>query len=118
VLLPVHHSDNCERPVRNAPSNEDEVQRMGRYDAKTFGLDLPDGWDDKSVVAFAAPHKPGARATSTFVITRKAPEPGETLKTFAGRHLAALAQTLRKFALRENREFSTKSGSFPQYEFT
>jgi hypothetical protein len=76
-----------------------------RFENKEVGFDLPRDWDDRSVVAFAAPEREGAAVAANVVMTRDALGAGETLGAYADRQLVELAQRLDGFELRARREF-------------
>ena len=77
---------------------------MARYEQTDWFFEAPDGWYDRTVVAFVAPSRPGKRTPSTFVVTHEVLRPDENLSTFATRQLAQLAKGLEDFELLETRD--------------
>jgi hypothetical protein len=70
-----------------------------RYEDKDIAIEVPDHWDDRSVIAFAAPMDDKTPIMPNVVITRENPKPGEDLDTYANRQLVQNARTLNKFKL-------------------
>jgi hypothetical protein len=73
-----------------------------RYDGKDLAFDLPRDWEDKTVVAFAAPTKTGV--APNVVVTRDALGDGETLAAYADRQLVELAKRLDGFDLHHKKD--------------
>lgn len=72
---------------------------MPRYEQRDVSFDVPRHWDDKTLVAYAAPKRPGESSSASLVMTRDAMRNGETLKQYAERQLADLAQRMDAFEL-------------------
>jgi hypothetical protein len=72
---------------------------MPRHDQKDVSFDVPRHWEDKTLVAFAAPARPGQRSTASLVMTRDALLDREDLREYGDRQLAELAQKLDGFEL-------------------
>src|SRR5262245_10231868 len=81
---------------------------MARYEHPEVCFDVPGEWTDRTVVAFAAPVKPGQATASNIVMTRDQLAPSETLRSYADKQLAELARRLDGFKLgyREERTVS------------
>lgn len=78
---------------------------MGTYHHKGMSFEVPEGWVDRTVLAFAAP--PGsapAEYLPNVVMTREALAPGDTLRTHADRTLLDMAKQLKDFDILESRE--------------
>ena len=69
---------------------------MPIYVTNEAQLDIPDGWEDQSVVAFAAP---GGLPRIGLIITKQPLQAGETGAQALDRHLRTSAQKLRRFHL-------------------
>ena len=91
---------------------------MGLYEGRDLSVDMPEGWTDRTVIAFSPPAKKNGKSGPSFVVTRDAMPAGESLKTFASKQLTEMAKGLRNFNLRETREVAFVGGSAPQFEFT
>ena len=74
---------------------------MGRYEQKDLFFEAPDGWHDRTVVAFVAPARPGRKTPSTLVVTRELLGPSENLQTYATRQLGLLGRAFNEFELLE-----------------
>jgi hypothetical protein len=70
-----------------------------RYEDKDIALDVPDHWDDRSVIAFSAPPDEKKQLVPNVVITREKPNAGEDLDAYANRQLVQNAKTVNKFKL-------------------
>jgi hypothetical protein len=97
----------------------DTVQHaLPTYDGKDLTFEIPEGWADRSVLAFAPAPKPKKAASPSFVVTREPIEEGETLRTFAARQLSHMATGLKEFKLRHNRDVDVSGAPAVQYEFS
>jgi hypothetical protein len=78
---------------------------MPRYQDETLQFDLPRDWQDRTIVAYAAPPRPGQERTANLVMTREGLSETETLASYVDRHLAQLGERLDGFELvaRESR---------------
>ena len=85
-----------------------------RYSDATIQFDVPDHWQDKTIIGFSAPRTSSKLPTDAIVVTREKPEPGDTLATYANRQLVAHARTLSGFTLLGNRP--TTLGGQPAFE--
>lgn len=73
---------------------------MPIYVTNEAQLDIPEGWDDQSIVAFVAP---GQLPRIGVVITKQALQPGETPEAAVDLHLAQSARRLRRYELIERK---------------
>ncbi|XYI02063.1 DcrB-related protein [Sorangium sp. So ce1128] len=76
-----------------------EPETMPRYENSEVSFDVPRDWEDRSVVAFAAPPEPGQAAAASVVMTRDRLAAGEDLRRYADRQLLELAKRLEGFQL-------------------
>jgi hypothetical protein len=78
---------------------------MPRYQDDTLQFDVPRDWQDRTIVAFAAPAQPDQDRTSNLVMTREPLGETENLASYAERHLLGLSERLDGFELvgRESR---------------
>lgn len=83
---------------------------MPRHEDRDLSFDVPRHWDDKTIVAYAAPPAPGQAIAANLVLTRDALREGETLAGYADRQLTELAKRLDGFEL-EGREDSQLGGA-------
>lgn len=72
---------------------------MSRYDSRDVTFDVPRHWDDKTLVAFSAPARPGQATAPNLVMTRDTLGPGDTLVDYAERQLSEMAKRLQEFEL-------------------
>lgn len=77
---------------------------MPRYEHADISFDYPRDWEDRSVVAFAAPVEPDKTATNV-VLTRDKLAEGENVKGYADRQIVEMSKKLDAFALIERRDF-------------
>ena len=77
---------------------------MARQLHKALSFDIPEGWEDRTLTAFAAPVRPGKTAQPNVVITQEALPGGQSLRTYATRQLTTLAKGLPEFELEETRD--------------
>lgn len=77
---------------------------MERIETRDLTFAPPSGWTDRSVVAFAAPAKPGRATTSNVVLTRDALPAGRSLRDHTDQQIVELAKRLAHFELRQRRE--------------
>jgi hypothetical protein len=86
-----------------------------RSDEVTF--EAPEGWEDKTIVAFAGPAKPGKFAPNV-VMTKDKLKPGESLRSYADRQIMELARRLDGFDLIESGERTVAGVSALEYRFS
>ena len=72
---------------------------MPRYEQRDVSFDVPRHWDDKTLVAFAAPAQPGQALAPNLVMTRDHLGEADTLHSYADRQLAELAGRVEGFEL-------------------
>jgi len=82
---------------------------MPRHDQSDVSFDVPRHWEDKTLIAYAAPAREGQATAANVVMTRDVRDPEETLADYADRQLAELAKRLEGFEL-VRREASTLGG--------
>ena len=82
---------------------------MPRHEQADVSFDVPRHWDDKTLVAYAAPPQPGQATTANLVMTRDTLLDREMLGDYADRQLAELALRLDDFEL-DRREQLTLGG--------
>jgi hypothetical protein len=72
---------------------------MAIYASPDLQFAYPPDWQDRSVVAFAAPPDPSWKLIPNFVVTRDVAADGETIFAYADRQLVMMAQQLNGFSL-------------------
>jgi hypothetical protein len=72
---------------------------MPRHEDRDITFDVPRHWDDKTIVAYAAPPAPGQAIAANLVMTRDTLRDGESLAGYADRQLTELAKRLDGFEL-------------------
>jgi hypothetical protein len=72
---------------------------MPRHEQRDISFDVPRHWDDKTIVAYAAPPQAGQAIAANLVMTRDALKDGENLAQYADRQLAELAKRVDAFEL-------------------
>ena len=77
---------------------------MPQHKHTNVSFETPDGWQDRSVVAYTCPKKSNKVHASNLVMTRDVLAPGETLRRFTARQISDLAKELPGFELLEQRE--------------
>jgi hypothetical protein len=79
---------------------------MPRHEEKDVSFDVPRHWDDKSIVAFAAPPQAGQAVAGNLVMTRDTLGERETLGDYADRQLTELTRRLDGFELHRREELT------------
>src|SRR5438045_496355 len=64
--------------------------RVPRHQLGDVSIEVPRHWEDKTIVAFAAPARPGQTTSASFVMTRDSLGDADTLASYADRQLAEL----------------------------
>ena len=82
---------------------------MSRYENRDVTFDVPRHWEDRTMVAFAAPPRPGQTTAPNLVMTRDTLANDETITSYADKQLAELSRRLEGFEL-VGREEKTLSG--------
>jgi hypothetical protein len=77
---------------------------MSRHESRDVSFDVPRHWEDRTMVAFAAPPRQGQGTAPNFVMTRDVLAGDDTLAGYADRQLAELSKRLTNFELVERRE--------------
>jgi hypothetical protein len=83
---------------------------MPRHEQKEISFDVPRHWEERTIVAFAAPKEPAQAVAANLVMTEDRLRDGETLGDYADRQLAELVKRLDAFEL-VRRETSTLGGA-------
>ena len=77
---------------------------MTRFDNRDVAFDVPDGWEDMTVVAFHAPQAPGSVFATNVTLSRVERKPTATLPIYATQQIANLSSTLPNFELVSQRD--------------
>jgi len=77
---------------------------MSRYESRDVTFDVPRHWEDRTMVAFAAPPRPGQTTAPNVVMTRDQLAPEDTLASYADKQLAELSKRLERFVLIDKKE--------------
>src|SRR5690242_16829968 len=77
---------------------------MPRHQQGNVSFEVPRHWEDRTIVAFAAPSRPGQSTAASFVMTRDSLQDSDTLASYADRQLAELSKRVDGFELVEKRE--------------
>jgi hypothetical protein len=75
------------------------------YQHSDISFQVPDGWRDKSITAFAAPLEAGQTLASNAVMTRDVLPRDKTVAQYADGQLVELSKRLEGFDLRKRTEF-------------
>lgn len=73
-----------------------------KFIANGFATELPEDWEDRTMITLVAPFVPGAFA-SNVVITRHLVAPTDSIEDFARRQLELLKSSLPNFQLLDSR---------------
>lgn len=82
---------------------------MPRYQDASLQFDVPRDWEDRTIVVFSAPARPGQERTTNIVVTREALDAGDSLEDYASHQLDLLSDRMDDFELLE-RESRTIGG--------
>ena len=77
---------------------------MPRFEDETIKFDVPRDWLDRTIVAYAAPLRPGQERTANLVMTRQELREDDTFDTFVDRHLDQLAERMHEFEVVESED--------------
>ncbi len=77
---------------------------MPRHQQGNVSIEVPRHWEDKTIVAFAAPSRPGQTTSASFVMTRDTLADADTLSSYSDRQLAELSQRVDGFELVDKKE--------------
>jgi hypothetical protein len=87
---------------------------MATHEQKDLVFEVPDGWEDRTIVAYSAPGNADETNPPNVVVTREKLPPGGSLRRYVNRQLGILARRLDDFELQEQRELNL--GGLPAYE--
>ena len=90
---------------------------MAGFRNEQVAFEAPEGWEDKTIVAFAAPVSPG-KFSPNIVMTKDVLKPGETLRSYADRQIMELARRLEGFDLVESGDRVVGGLTALEYRFT
>ncbi|WP_437647137.1 DcrB-related protein [Sorangium sp. So ce362] len=79
---------------------------MPRVENTDVSFDVPRDWEDRSVVAFSAPAKPGQGMAANLVMTRDTLAAGEDIRRYGDRQLVEIARRLDGFQLHARQEIT------------
>jgi hypothetical protein len=91
---------------------------MPRYQNADLNFEVPADWQDRTIVAFAAPAKPGRALAPNLVLTRDPAGDKESVASYADRQLVEFAKRLEDFDLRDRRERTLGGLPAVEFEFT
>jgi hypothetical protein len=77
---------------------------MTQHEGKDLQFEVPDGWEDRCVVAYSAPSSKTNPTAPNVVITRDKLGDGQDTAKYANTQLTTLAKQLNGFRLQEQRE--------------
>ncbi len=77
---------------------------MARHQDPLVSFDVPRDWEDRTVVAYAAPARDDQRATANLVMTRDRLPEDEDLEAYVARQTAGLELRLKGFVLDDKTE--------------
>jgi hypothetical protein len=83
---------------------------MPRHEQREISFDVPRHWEERTIVAFAAPKEPAQVVAANLVMTHDTLRDRETLGDYADRQLAELSKRLDAFEL-IRREATTLGGA-------
>jgi hypothetical protein len=72
---------------------------MPRHEQREISFDVPRHWEERTIVAFAAPKEPAQAVAANLVMTHDTLRDRETLGDYADRQLAELGKRLDAFEL-------------------
>ncbi|MFO0590535.1 MAG: DcrB-related protein [Polyangiaceae bacterium] len=91
---------------------------MPRHQQGNVSFEVPRHWEDKTIVAFSAPARPGQSTSASFVMTRDSLTDSDTLASYADRQLAELSQRVDGFELVDKKDTSVGGARAVQMRFT
>lgn len=91
---------------------------MPRHQQGNVSFEVPRHWEDRTIVAFSAPSRPGQSTAASFVMTRDALADGDTLATYADRQLAELSKRVDGFELVEKKDTTVGGARAVSMRFT
>lgn len=75
-----------------------------RHQLQDIIFQVPDQWQNRSIIAFAAPLEPGQSVAPNVVLTRDLVAPGQTFRSYADSQMVELAKRLDQFNLINRQE--------------
>lgn len=91
---------------------------MPRHQQGNVSFEVPRHWEDRTIVAFSAPARPGQSTAASFVMTRDALTPEDTLASYADRQLSELSRRVDGFELVERRDLQVAGARAVALRFT
>ncbi len=91
---------------------------MPRHQQGNVSFEVPRHWEDRTIVAFSAPSRPGQATSASFVMTRDSLGETDTLASYADRQLAELSQRVDGFELVDKREVTISGARAVSMRFT
>ncbi len=77
---------------------------MPKINSRDICMDVPDDWQDRTIVAFSAPLKPKQTVAPNIVVTRDSIGVTEPASSYADKQLVELARRLEAFNLSSKRD--------------
>ncbi len=75
---------------------------------RDFRFNVPDGWVDRSMIAWSAPATPGVALPPNIMVAYDAPHKGEPLASYVDRQLKDLSSKAKNFRLELRRDVNLK----------
>ena len=72
---------------------------MPRHDDPWVSFDVPRDWDNRTIIAYAAPAGEDDKSSANLVMTRDRLRDDEDLVAYADRHLDTLSERMKGFAM-------------------
>lgn len=91
---------------------------MPRHHQGNVSFEVPRHWEDKTIVAFSAPSRPGQSTAASFVMTRDTLGAADALASYADRQLAELSKRVDGFELIERRDLQVSGAPAVSLRFT
>ena len=85
-----------------------------RYETREVSFDVPRDWDDKTIVAFAAPIEAGKEVTSNVVLTRDNLGTSDSIANYSDKQIVEMAKRLPGFELEHRKDVQV--GDVPAVE--
>ncbi len=77
---------------------------MPRHEDPLVSFDVPRDWDDRTIIAYAAPTPEGKKTTANLVMTRDRLRDDEDLVQYAERHVETLSERMVDFKVLGSRD--------------
>ncbi|MBW2456063.1 MAG: DcrB-related protein [Deltaproteobacteria bacterium] len=91
---------------------------MARHQDPLASFDVPRDWEDRTVVAYAAPPRDDQRATANIVMTRDRMPDDEDLEAYVARQTAGLELRLKGFLLDDKADCTVAERPAVKLSFT